>query len=176
MGETIGGTEVAVFDKRLNVDPKMMLEIASGLEEPAVIATRYGYSEQAWAELSGMEGFRAQVDRLVAELRLNGVTFQRKSAMLAEELLMDLYIKAKNTKSLAEVLQVAQFAARMGKLEPSATDNRSGGGTTFEVNFNFSRPKAEGMVIDMVEGRMRVPQQIIDALNTDLGVEDASPD
>lgn len=170
----MGENEVAVFDKRLNVDPKMMLEIASGLEEPSVIAARYGYDDAGWAQLQSMDGFRAQVDKLVAELRLNGVTFQRKAAMLAEELLMDLYIKAKQTRSLAEVLQVAQFAARMGKLEPTATDARGGGGTTFEVNFNFSRPKSAGMVIDMVDGKVRVPQQIIDALNADLGVDDAS--
>src|SRR5258705_3522440 len=133
-------TLVPLTDKRIMPNPKMMLELASGLEEGWEIADRYGYSDREWAEMSAQEGFQKQIAALQAEMKLNGVTFARKAAMMAEDLLTDLFVLAKQSKSLSEVLEVARFAARMGRLEPQTGDKAggTGGGNQFAIQFNFS--------------------------------------
>lgn len=152
--------------KTLMPNPQMMLEIASGLEEGWEIADRYGYTTREWEQMSAQEGFQKQIAALTAEMKLSGVTFQRKAAMIAEELLTDILIMAKNSKSLSELLDVARFAARMGKLEPQTGDKGSaGGGTTFAVQFNFSGAPPQ---------QMTVTPEMIRQINPEVEVTDVA--
>jgi hypothetical protein len=155
-------------DKRLMPDPKMLLEVASGFEEGWEIADRYGYTTREWEQMSSSEGFKRQVAALQAEMKLNGVTFQRKAAMIAEDLLTDLMVLAKGSKNLGDILEVARFAAKMGKLEP-VTGERvgGGGGTTFAVQFNFAGAPPQSV---------QITPEVIRQLNADLGGSDAGDD
>lgn len=153
-------------DKRIVVPPRLLLEVASGLEEGWEIADRYGYSDREWKEMSENEGFKKQVAALTAELKLNGVTFQRKAAMIAEDLLEDLFALAKNSRSLPDLLSVARFAASMGRLEPVSGD-RSGGqtGNVFQIAFNFQGGVKPPAVL-------QVTNDVLAQINADLGLGD----
>jgi hypothetical protein len=155
-------------DKRLNPPPKMLLEIASGFEEGWEIADRYGYTTREWEQMNSQDGFQKQVAALRAEMKLSGVTFQRKAAMIAEDLLADLMVMAKNSRNLSDILEVARFAAKMGKLEP-VTGERSagGGGTTFAVQFNFAGAPPQSV---------QITPDVIRQINADLGGGDETDD
>lgn len=157
---------VPAQNKRLMPSPQMMLEIASGLEEGWEIADRYGYTTREWEEMSAQEGFQKQIAALTAEMKLSGVTFQRKAAMIAEELLTDILIMAKQSRSLGELLEVARFAAKMGKLEPvTGEKGGAGGGNIFSVQFNFSSAAPQ---------EVKVTPEMIRQINSDLEVTDVA--
>jgi hypothetical protein len=147
------------------IDPKFVMELATGMEPGEAIALRYGYSLDDWEFIKSSEGIQRQVASLTAEMKISGVTFARKAAMIAEDLLADLFVLAKKSKSPAEVLSIAQFAAKMGRLEPVAADNKAGGGAVFELTFNFKGKAETPLVIDMPE---RIPQELLKRLNADL--------
>jgi len=161
------------IDQRIIANPKMMLEIAAGLEPGEVIAERYGMSGEEFASLAASEGFQKQIGALVAEMKLNGVTFSRKAAMVAEDLLMDLFVMARSSKSLQDVLEVAKFAAKMGRLEPVTTEKggAAGGGNVFAIQFNFQNQSPKTLTLEGLAGGL--PAKMIEQINSDLGTLDA---
>ncbi len=156
------------LDARIMPPQQMLLEIAGGMENPQDIAERYGYTPRAFAQLAATDAYKQQVLRYEAELRASGVTFARKAAMLAEDLLVDVYKMAKGSSDPQQVLEAAKFMARMGRLEPvreSAAATPAGPSTVFTVAFNFGgQQKKDTLVID---------GELVRQLNADLGVEDA---
>lgn len=164
---------LVVFDKRVVVPPGLLLEVATGLEDGWEIADRYGYTTREWEEMSEQEGFKKQVAALRAEMALSGVTFQRKAALLAEDLLTDVYNLAKNSKSIADVQSAAKFFAHMGRLEPATGEKGggSGGGNQFQITFNFA-----GQQPQKIEAAQVVAPSVLQALNSDLGIPDAASD
>ena len=51
-------------EKFLDLDPTMIREIATGLEEPVDIAIRYGFSKEEFKDLARMPEFMAEVSRI----------------------------------------------------------------------------------------------------------------
>jgi hypothetical protein len=164
---------LVVFDRRVSVPPALLMEVAAGLEEGWEIAARYQYTLSEWEEIEKQEGFQKQVAALRAEMRLSGVTFSRKAALLAEDLLEDLYRLAKNSKSIADVQSAAKFFAQMGRLEPNSQERGATGGGNggFQITFNFS-----GQQQPKIEAAQVVAPNLLAALNSDLGIPDAESD
>lgn len=156
---------IVLGDKRIVVPPRLLLEVASGLEEGWEIADRYGYSDREWKDMSENEGFKKQVAALTAELKLNGVTFQRKAAMIAEDLLEDLFTLAKNSRSLPDLLSVARFAAQMGRLEPASGERGGQSGNVFQIAFNFQSGAKPPQTL-------QVTNDVLAQINADLGLGD----
>lgn len=150
---------------------QMMMEIASGLEEPEHIAQRYGYTVKQFHQMAAQPYFQQQVVHYEAELRATGVTFARKAAMLAEDLLVDAYQMAKASDDHGTVLETAKWLAKMGRLEPVTTQRaegssgNAGGAAVFQLSINLGGKKEEFTI----EGAVK---EIL-AINSDLGVEDA---
>ena len=102
----------------IDVPPKMVLEIASGLRNGADIAEDYGYSVDQWAALLKFEPFVKLVDEKKIELKASGYTFQLKSAMIAEELLADVYLASQEDgASFHTKLAALTFTARAAGLD-----------------------------------------------------------
>lgn len=162
------------LDKRVMPSQQMMMEIASGLEEPEAIAVRYGYSVREFHQMAEMPYFKQQVIHYEAELRATGVTFARKAAMLAEDLLVDAYQMAKASDDQGVVLETAKWLAKMGRLEPVTTQRsespagNAGGSAVFQLSINLGGGAARREEITIDADVIRV----LDA-NSDLGVDDA---
>ena len=102
----------------LDIEPKMILEIASGVRDPAEIVEEYGFSPDQWIALQKYDPFIRLVDDKKAELKASGWTFKMKSALIAEELLGDLYVKAtEEGASFHTTLELAKFTARAAGLD-----------------------------------------------------------
>lgn len=119
----------------LEIQPKMILEIASGIEEPAGIVAKYGISESEWLLLKEHPPFLKQVEDKKAELKATGYTFRMKSAIMAEDLLDDLYAKAKEQgASFHTVLETVKFTSRAAGVDAPKAEDEVKGRVTISIN------------------------------------------
>ncbi len=122
--------------KLLEVDQKFVLEVASGVRDPEVIAAEYGYEGYEWDTLKTFAPFIKAVDTKKAELRATGYTFRMKAAMGAEELLAEVFNKATSDGvSFHTQLEALKFMARAAGLEaPPKEESDSGAKFTISIN------------------------------------------
>lgn len=125
----------------LEIEPRMILEIATGLEDPERIAARYGFDESEWLLLRAYPPFVRQVDDKKAELKASGHTFRIKAAVIAEELLGELYLKATEPgASFNTVLETAKFTAKAAGYDaPPKEEGQTGPAFTININLGGGR-------------------------------------
>jgi len=123
---------------QVDIPPEMIVAIAQGLEEPDEIAARHGFTGDKWEKLKVWKPFVTAVAEHRAELERSGYTFRVKARFMAEDLLEETFVKAKNPEtSLAQKLQVTQFLTRVAGLEPK--EDKSGlVGEGFSVTINMN--------------------------------------
>lgn len=120
----------------IDIDAKFILEVASGLREPAVIAEEYGYSSEQWIFLKVHPPFVKAVEAKKDELKASGYTFRMKAAVCAEDLLGDVYAKAKGQESSFHTqLEALKFMARAAGLDaPVKEEAAAGPGFSITIN------------------------------------------
>jgi hypothetical protein len=135
----------------LNLDPKFVLELAAGLEDPDKIATRYAYQPDAWQSLKNDEHFRKVVEAKRTELQKSGYTFRLKAALAAEDLLDDVYIGAKSIDaSLASKLEAFKYLTKLGGLEPKE-DKQVQQGPAFTINIDLGGGITRNVTIETTD-------------------------
>ena len=133
-----------------NIDPAFIQEVATGLEEPAQIADRYGYTPDQWEAISHHKGFINEVNRIRAEMEKSGQTFRLKAAVMADTLLDNTYQSALSpdvpVKDKAAALQVL---AKFADLEPKR-DSQASTGPAFSISINIPGgiPTVENVVVE----------------------------
>lgn len=121
----------------IDVDAKFVLEVASGIREPAEIAEEYGYTPDQWLSLQAYQPFVKAVDAKKQELQASGYTFKMKAAVAAEDLLGDVYLKAKeDNTSFHTQLEALKFMARAAGLDAPMKEERDIG-TGFSITINL---------------------------------------
>lgn len=106
----------------LDVPSQMVMEIACGMEEPLVIARRYGFTDVEFGALCQWPEFNRQVDAKRAELKASGHTFRLMAGWMAEDLAKDLYRQAKGTDAtLPQKHEVFKTMAKLADYEPKAS-------------------------------------------------------
>lgn len=122
---------------QLDVSPKFILEIASGIRDPIDIAEDAGYSSEEWEALKVYPSFVTQVEEKKAELKATGYSFRMKSAMMAEDLLPDIYDDAKKADaSFHTRLAAVTFLAKAAGLDSPAKEE-SNTGSSFNISINL---------------------------------------
>lgn len=129
-------TTTLTYHQALEIEPKMILEIASGIRDPAIIAEGYGYSEAEWLALQQFEPFTKAVEDKKAELKASGYTFKMKAAIAAEDLLEKVYIKASSDDSSFHTqLETLKFMARAAGIDaPVREQTAAGNGFSITIN------------------------------------------
>lgn len=121
----------------LNLDPKFILELAAGMEEPDVLARRYNITDAGWANLKDDNNFQKVVEAKRAELQKSGYTFRLKAALAAESLLDDIYLGAKDIDaSLSAKLEAFKYLTKLGGLEPKE-DKTAQQGPAFSIRIDL---------------------------------------
>lgn len=120
-------------------DPRMIVDIAYGLEEADGIAERYGFVGRRWEKLKGSVPFTTALAQKVAELRASGYTFRAKCALAAESLLDTLVERARDPGiGTSTFLEIHRHLTAMGDLAPARDKTAgTGGGGGFVVNINL---------------------------------------
>lgn len=135
---------LAELAKQNGWPPRLPFDLAMQLEPAADTFTRYKLTPEQGAELLQNEVFcrvlKAYRDIIVAE----GVSFQTKARIAAEELLLHAYDIATDPSQPGAVrMDSIKWHAKVGRLEPEkgAVDGGVGGGFKLNITFNEgSRP------------------------------------
>lgn len=128
----------------VNVPPDMIYEIAAGIGTPLEIVQKYGYTDKEFIVLMGTPWFERAVLTAKEELTASGFTFERRMAMLAEDLMINCYHAAKSPDiAISTKLDVAKQLAKLGKLEPNNSANvnpNANHGFAITINFRGAPP------------------------------------
>lgn len=121
----------------LNVRAEMVMEIACGMEEPLVIARRYGFTDVEFGALCQWPEFNRQVEAKRAELKASGHTFRLMAGWMAEDLAKELYRQAKsNDATLPQKHDVFKTMARLADYEPKQSAvAQAGPGFSIQIVF-----------------------------------------
>ena len=137
------------YKPALSAPQELILNIAIGMEEPAVIAARYGIEGDDWIRLQGYKPFQIAVEKQKAELEASGLTFRVKAKALTEDVFEEAYkIARSNDATLMQKLEFIKLGAKLADMEPKA-NTQVAAGPGFSISINFSSPKPENKVIDI---------------------------
>jgi hypothetical protein len=124
--------------KLLDVPAEMILQLATGMEEPELVAARYGFEPMDFQALLSWKPFQDQVAQKRSELQAAGVTFRVQMAYMAEDLGKDVYRIAKgNEITLPQKLETFRTLAKLADLEPKATTVTGPSGPAFSISINL---------------------------------------
>lgn len=120
-----------------NVPAELVIACAQGLEDPDVIAERFGLTGPSWVQLKESKPFQLAVAEKKAELEKNGWVFRQKAAMGAEmvleKVIVDLMSNETGTNTRLEGLKTL---AKLANLEPKEEKVQSSA-PAFQISINI---------------------------------------
>jgi hypothetical protein len=138
---------------QIHTDPKLVFELAARVEPPEVIAANYDLDPDFLMELMEVPHVKKLIRDKRKELDEGGFVLAAKAKLMFEDLLADVYKKAKAPETgLGGVLEAAKFMrtiAGMDKPEQSAgekfgiTINIGSGGGSVSVDISNRPPPPE---------------------------------
>lgn len=144
------GMTAGKASKYLDMDPKFILECATGLEELEEIAPRWGYSDEDIKFLSTFKPFLVEVDKVKSELYKSGKTFRLKAGVMADQILEKVFEDALHEDvGLNTRIDVLKVLSRLGDLEPKQTANAAAQGSGFSININLGGAQPAPQVIEV---------------------------
>lgn len=124
----------------------MLLQIATGMEEPEVVAERFGFSAERYQVLSRWPPYMAQLEAKCAELKASGVTFRIQAQFMAEDLARDVYKIAKTAEAtFLQKLEAMRTFTKLGDLEPKAGVVAQTG-PAFSITINVKQPELKKVI------------------------------
>lgn len=116
-----------------SLPPEIMLQAACGMEEPLDVLTRHFDNGARAKALLANPVFQKQLEAKQAELLQGGVTTRLKAAMMAHDLLDDLFLRGKSSQTATSaVIDITKTLAKLGDLEPKQTV-QAGGNSGFSI-------------------------------------------
>ena len=146
------------FDLDLDQEPprldsitqEMVYHIASGLEDPADVAARYGITGEAWSRIENSKPFQLAVQQAMAELEKDGTTFKNKARLMAGDLKEMLYRMSKSGElTPMQAMRFWETLIRVAGLEPKNEPVAADTGGKFSVVINLNQPKQDPPTIDV---------------------------
>ncbi len=136
--------------KYLDMDPKFILECATGLEELEDIAPRWGYSDEDIKFLSTFKPFLVEVDKVKSELYKSGKTFRLKAGVMADNILEKVFEDALHDDvGINTRIEVLKVLSKLGDLEPKQNNAAAAQGSGFSININLSGVQPAPQVIEV---------------------------
>jgi len=120
-------------------DPRLILDLALGIEDTRDILTRYGLTDNDYIALCGSRTFRQELAVTIRDIHENGLPFRAKARVQAEaylEVINDL-VYDDNTPATTK-LEAIRSTVRWANLEPKEEKGPdAGSGQTVNVQINF---------------------------------------
>ena len=132
-------------DEYLEIDPKFIFEVATGLEDLEEIAPRYGFKGVQIEALKLYEPFNLEVAKVRAELFRTGKTFKLKAGLMAEQVMNRLFEDAVQQDSSSSLkLDTLKLLSKLADLEPKASANvNQGSGFSITINVGGASKPAD---------------------------------
>lgn len=155
-------SQTLTAERFLSIPASMVTEIASALEDGKVVASRYGYSDQEWDEISKTPAFVKAVSVAKAEMDRNGTTFKLKASVMADALLDDMFSTAmKADVPLKDKATALSLLTRVAELEPKTnTQVQAGPGFSITINIPTAPVDESKVVSDQSTVETIEPKQI----------------
>ena len=135
--------DVPVYKPALSASQELILQCAIGLEEPEILAERYGLTPEQWQKLKDYKPFWMAVEKQKAELEASGLTFKLKAKALTEDVFEEAYRLARSHEaSLIQKLEFIKLGAKLADMEPKS-NQQVASGPGFSISINFSTPKPD---------------------------------
>ncbi len=158
----------SLVERYTNIDPKLILECATGLEDTEVIAERYGFDPNEWLQIEQRPEVKAQIEKAKAELEKSGVTFQNKAKLMADKLLNDVF-----TSALSDITPVKDKVAALQAVSKLAGwdsgDRTAQAGPGFSITINL--PKQTVTVASEQITSENEPQRAIEPQRAEVHLE-----
>lgn len=134
---------VQVYKPALSPSQELIMNVALGMEEPEILAARYGIEGDDWVKLKTYKPFWMAVDKQRAELEASGLTFKIKAKALTEDVFEEAYKIARgHDATLMQKLEFIKLGAKLADMEPK-TNTQVAAGPGFSISINFSTPKPD---------------------------------
>jgi len=122
----------------LDVPAQLIAEAAVGIDSLEDICARYHYTPEQTALLRNDRGFEVRVSRMAAELKKEGVTFRMRAAHAAEDVMAEVWLRAKDPEvGLALKIDALKTLAKLGDLEPKQNAPQVAAGNGFSITINI---------------------------------------
>jgi hypothetical protein len=119
-----------------HLDPRLIFELAAQVERPEVIALNYDMEPTYLVELMESTHVKRLIREKKAELDKTGYALATKAKLCFEDLLGDVYTKAKGVDAtLNGVMEAAKFFRTVAGLDKPET---AGPGEKFSINIQLS--------------------------------------
>ena len=103
----------------LEVPPQLVWECAAGLEDPVVVASRFGFEGEKWERLAAWQPFINAVTQQRAQFDKEGITFRLKAGLMAEQMMDQMFKQAvSNDSTILQKLNVFQSLVDVAGLKP----------------------------------------------------------
>lgn len=141
----------------LSVDPKLIFELASRMDPPDAIAARYGLDPDFLAQMVEVPHVKRAIADKRAELDKGGFVLAAKAKLMFEDLLPEIYLRAKSKEStLSGVLESAKFLRQVAGLDKQ--DVSAGGMDRFSITINFGDAGPQNTQITVNVGESQLPE------------------
>jgi len=137
----------------LDIPPQLVWECAAGLEVPADVAARFGFTGERWERLQQWPPFIHAVQNQRAEFERNGMTFRLKAGLMAEEMMSQMFKQAiANDTSIMQKLSVFNSLVDVAGLKPDkkAMDTNVQAAPKFSITINI--PQTGGPAPITIDG------------------------
>lgn len=135
----------------LDLDPKLVFDLAAKVDPPHVVAANYGLDPQFLAEMMETPHVKRAIAQKTKELNEVGYAVVAKARLMYEDLLPDIWRKAKSENAtLGGVLEAAKFFRTAAGLDKVDVNNAVQ--EKFSITIQFSNPApgyAPNTVIDV---------------------------
>jgi len=135
----------------LDIPPQLVWECAAGLEDPVLIAARFGFEGDKWERLSQWPPFITAVQSQRAEFDRNGMTFRLKAGLMAEEMMSQMFKQAISIDStILQKLSVFNSLVDVAGLKPDKkqVDTAVNAAPKFSITINFPNQQPTPVTID----------------------------
>ena len=119
-------------------DPRLILDLALGIEDTRDILTRYGLTDNDYIALCGSRTFRQELAVTIRDIHENGLPFRAKARIQAEaylEVINDLVYN--ETTPATTKLEAIRSTVRWANLEPKE-DKSESGNTQAQINVSIN--------------------------------------
>jgi hypothetical protein len=135
----------------LDVPAQLVWECAAGVEDPALIAARYGFEGDKWERLSQWTPFIVAVQQQRAEFERTGITFRLKAGLMAEQMMDQMFKQAvSNDSTILQKLSVFNSLVEVAGLKPDkkAAVDAAGQAPKFSITINIPQAGPTPLTID----------------------------
>lgn len=159
---------MSLATKYRHIDPRMIYDLATGMEDPDEVAKRYGFEGEEWDQLAQRPELIREVKQQAAELAKNGTTFKNKARLLTNSMLDDLYKAAmREDVPVKDKAQALLAVTKLAGLDAPAAVTAQGAGFSITINLPAVSPNSSPAAVEAVVSEQKAIEKEPDDVHDD---------